>query len=339
MSNKILDDDGTALPATPVLGEAESKKASSSTPTGKDGKKRKRDKDSDSSNNNGSDVDDADKPSPPKCPRSTKNPAANAVTEEEDEEEEAAAAPISEEKALDDNEKIDEDKAASSSTQQEANMRDHPDYAWLKDTKKIKNNIGKFVKLPILPCAKPKEFSGTIAKSFLLTKQRAELLERVINDNDPDEEDKGMVLCGPHGMGKSSFAYLTAAYAWVNKYAVLYIVRCFVLFFCQKFFILFFIFSLKNLQATCGAWKAKYKQPDTAFNLPADYWLEQFKLLNEDILHNEKFASVKQALNDNSLPPVYKQDSIMSALRKVDTRVVRSFQIRMPSRTYIFIAT
>jgi len=207
MQKKILDA-GTTSPATSVYGDSES--------ICKDGNKRKVD-------SNGSNEDDSDKPSASKRPRSTKTPTANAETqEEEDEEEKEASAMTLEDKTLNNVYKpIDDDKAANRGTQ-----RDHPNYAWLKEPNEIKNNIGKIVQLPILPCSKPIEFSNTVAQSFLLTKQRAELLlERVIFNNESHAE-KGMVICGPHGIGKSSFAYLLAAYAWVNRLSLVYIVCC-----------------------------------------------------------------------------------------------------------------
>jgi len=132
--------------------------------------------------------------------------------------------------------------AANTSTQQKLNNRDHPAYGWLKQLDEIKKNVGQFVQLPILPCEGPKEFDDVITKSFLLTNQRAELLERVINAIKVPNElatGKGMVLYGPNGMGKTSFAYLMAAYAWVNRLPLVYIVCCelvcLIIFFCFYF--------------------------------------------------------------------------------------------------------
>jgi len=128
---------------------------------------------------------------------------------------------------------------ANTSTSQATSSRDDPAYAWLKNLDEIKKNIGNFVTLPKLPCDQPKDFRDSFAKSFLLTQQRAELLENVILDD--SNEEKGLILCGPQGMGKSALAYLIAAYAWVNRLPLVYIVRYELVFcFCVTDFFIYY---------------------------------------------------------------------------------------------------
>jgi len=115
-------------------------------------------------------------------------------------------------------------------TTEAPSLRDHKDYAWLLSLETIKSNIGKFVKLPVLPLGiAPKNFSDCIVNNFLLTEQRAALLERIINEiNEPFPlmSEKGMSVKGTTGVGKSVFSYLVAAYAWVNRLPLVYIVCC-----------------------------------------------------------------------------------------------------------------
>ena len=104
--------------------------------------------------------------------------------------------------------------------------RDDPNFAWLKTTAGIEAHTNKIVKLPVLPCEFPKGFGVDTAAKFFLTKQRASVLLRAIKEsNNFNYHDKGLVTSGPHGIGKTCFTYLVAAYAWVNRYPLIYIVR------------------------------------------------------------------------------------------------------------------
>jgi len=203
------------------------------------------------------------------------------------------------------------------------NPRDNAKFKWLSKKSEFKNKIGQFVKLPILPNV-PKEFEKEISKGFLLTKQHAEILERIIKEVEAGgKQDKGLVLYGPQGIGKSFFTYLVASYAWVNKYPLIYIVRISIsvtLLFIKQVDVE--IFLCIQIQARCGAWTGTYNQSDTDFNLPADYWLKQFVLLNNDILINKKFERINSVLNDNSLTSRQKQITIMLELGDVNTNVV-----------------
>ena len=107
-------------------------------------------------------------------------------------------------------------------------QRDDAKFNWLRSLDTIKSNTGTFVELPEFQCDLPKDFSSTVANNFFLTSQRAALLEQIINDFERKErfDEKGFVLAGPHGMGKTCFSYLVASYAWVNMYPLIYIV-CF----------------------------------------------------------------------------------------------------------------
>lgn len=123
--------------------------------------------------------------------------------------------------------------------QQQIVSRDDAKFNWLKRDKIISAaEVCKFVELPVFPpdCY-PKEFTSLIARNFFLTTQRAALVERIINElesTDENNTEKGMVLSGPYGIGKTCISYLIACYAWVNKYPLIYIVRCFALFVIKK---------------------------------------------------------------------------------------------------------
>ena len=189
--------------------------------------------------------------------------------------------------------------------------RDDPKFAWLKSQQGIQNKVGQFVQLPILPCELPKDFSANVVDSYFLTQQRANLLRRVHNDFDILRGDKGLALVGPHGVGKSCFTYLVASYAWVNHFPVCYIVR-------KQFFKFFF----NTTQAKCAEWCANRYQSDLDFDKPAEYWLEQFELLNNDLIQF-KFPQLLDILNEKNEKPRHIQIRIMSELKKLDTRVVR----------------
>lgn len=118
-----------------------------------------------------------------------------------------------------------------------------------------------------------------------------------------------MVLSGPYGIGKTCFSYLIACYAWVNKYPLIYIVRCFALFVIKK-------------QAKCGNWTSQYKDAYSTLNGPATYWLKQFKLLNNDMLTEIEGGCLIKEILENDQSPLEKQDNITAALKKMNTPVV-----------------
>jgi len=105
--------------------------------------------------------------------------------------------------------------------------RDNPLYAWLRGSKEdIAKHVGRFVSLPTLPCSFPKQFDSTVASYYFLSAQRASMLHQIISDFESTviSDQKGLALYGPHGVGKSSFTYLVAAFAWVNRYPLIFIV-------------------------------------------------------------------------------------------------------------------
>lgn len=105
-----------------------------------------------------------------------------------------------------------------------------PDWSHLhaKNLKKLK--AGQFIKVPILPRI-PKGITEGVMKNLVLTPQRLELLHEFASTLHLGERDKhnknqecGMILSGPNGVGKSVESYLFACTAIVNQCLVIYIV-------------------------------------------------------------------------------------------------------------------
>ena len=63
---------------------------------------------------------------------------------------------------------------------------------------------------------------------YYVAPQRLDILRRVNNDfaHRPLAKDRGLILSGPDGCGKSAAAYLLAAHAFINRHCVLYVPDC-----------------------------------------------------------------------------------------------------------------
>jgi len=102
--------------------------------------------------------------------------------------------------------------------------------------------VGDIIELPDLG-ERPKELGGNEAggeplQKVLLTQQRLDHIKEVARELKFGQEEfsgkpseRGRILSGPNGIGKTVLSYLTAAVAWANGAIVLYIVRIFTLLF------------------------------------------------------------------------------------------------------------
>jgi DNA replication protein DnaC len=83
------------------------------------------------------------------------------------------------------------------------------------------NSIVKFIPLPTFGDEEdphvPKDFNPK--ENFFLSQQRFQILKEVI-----EKPSAGLLLVGPHGVGKSSLTYFVACYAWLNRFPLIYIV-------------------------------------------------------------------------------------------------------------------
>lgn len=78
----------------------------------------------------------------------------------------------------------------------------------LRDNKVLKNRVGHFIELPELPEPLPKGLKKADLSRYLLTEQRWQILDEVLDSVDRgrlrEPSDNGLCLSGPHGVGKSS---------------------------------------------------------------------------------------------------------------------------------------
>jgi len=109
-----------------------------------------------------------------------------------------------------------------------------------------KLKVGEFIKLPDLG-ERPKELGGPLQK-MLLTQQRLDHIKEVAKELKFGQEEfsgepseRGRILSGPNGIGKTVLSYLTAAFAWANGAIILYIV-CFYMLFHS-----YYLFKVTNL--------------------------------------------------------------------------------------------
>ena len=94
--------------------------------------------------------------------------------------------------------------------------------------------VGDLIELPDLG-ERPKELGNerhkNPLKKVLMTKERLDHIKEVARELDFGKEDysenqgeRGRILSGPNGIGKTVLSYQTAAFAWANGAIVLYIV-------------------------------------------------------------------------------------------------------------------
>eukprot|EP00698_Gefionella_okellyi_P005450 TRINITY_DN1498_c0_g2_i1.p1 TRINITY_DN1498_c0_g2~~TRINITY_DN1498_c0_g2_i1.p1 ORF type:complete len:761 (-),score=70.04 TRINITY_DN1498_c0_g2_i1:30-2312(-) len=102
-----------------------------------------------------------------------------------------------------------------------------------------------------------------VVSSMYISPQRIAILEEVENDfvNKPMNPQRGLILSGPNGSGKTTEAYLLAAHAFVNHHCVLYI-------------------------PSCTDWLGAAAENWTSANYLAQYALKHFLALNADLIAN-----------------------------------------------------
>ena len=101
--------------------------------------------------------------------------------------------------------------------------------------KELEKHVNKAIRLPQLGPTLPKELgSQTTAdgmlEPILLTPHRIEVIKGFVNEMKPSQNnvrvlEKGLILSGPNGQGKSILSYLLACTAYANNCVLAYIVR------------------------------------------------------------------------------------------------------------------
>eukprot|EP01133_Synstelium_polycarpum_P009097 gene9097-10667_t len=114
-----------------------------------------------------------------------------------------------------------------------ASIRSDSKWDHLRNLESLKEKVGSFIELPNIggvDSCLPKKLSPDKIKSFLLTQERLDLVERfakminigqvnVVNVN----PQSGLILSGPNGVGKTFDSYLLACIAYVNNAILFYI--------------------------------------------------------------------------------------------------------------------
>jgi hypothetical protein len=164
--------------------------------------------------------------------------------------------------------------------------------------------VGSFITLPLLPSGTPKLMSPNEREKFYLSQHRVDLVNEMIESRaqNYDEDKNGMVISGPHGVGKSAVLYLMNCVAWARSWYVVYIPTC--LQWCQ------------NTKEKCEI-----------------YFLEQVWLMNYDILNEEQRDELNDLVQINFLPvkgismdPLLIQDIITGNFKHCkDTPILYSF--------------
>eukprot|EP01124_Arcella_intermedia_P019091 TRINITY_DN2622_c0_g1_i5.p1 TRINITY_DN2622_c0_g1~~TRINITY_DN2622_c0_g1_i5.p1 ORF type:complete len:613 (-),score=64.14 TRINITY_DN2622_c0_g1_i5:81-1919(-) len=174
-------------------------------------------------------------------------------------------------------------------------IRDDPKWNHLRCNEELKNHVGRFIPLPQLPSKHlPKGYQPADLNQFLLTKQRLQILNEVIDAVDkgerPSYSDNGLCLSGPHGVGKSGLNYLLASVAYVRGWFLQYI-------------------------PLCGVWTRGKSDEERA-----KFYIDSFEVLNSDLLESVKHDHLEektlQDIFELSVPSVSKQGKIHYFLDK-----------------------
>jgi len=156
-------------------------------------------------------------------------------------------------------------------------VADRHDSKWdyLRDDQLLAQRVGHFIELPDLPGDKPKQLVSEHWQKFLLTKQRLEIANELIGaiGHGPLKErsSNGLCLSGPQGVGKSALNYLLASIAYARGWYLQYL-------------------------PLCGVWAGC-----TTDALRADYFIRQYKCLNDDLSVLGSVATSDLAMQDKVL--------------------------------------
>ena len=114
--------------------------------------------------------------------------------------------------------------------------------------------------------------------------------------------NKGLVLSGAAGVGKSLMGYILASFAYINKYPLIYIVKQFFNFnFNFLFSIFYFLHFIK--QPYCEDWNDDLNYKKINKDILAGYFLNQFSVYNVEIfkdIDNPENQTLKE-FNDKIL--------------------------------------
>jgi hypothetical protein len=111
--------------------------------------------------------------------------------------------------------------------------RSDPAWNWLRHEQQVESKLNQFVRLPKFGKEfYGKDFQPEIAESFFMTLERIGLYKKLFRDLHFGEQNAispsggyGLILRGPHGIGKTVDEYFLVSAAYVNNSIVLYIVR------------------------------------------------------------------------------------------------------------------
>lgn len=142
----------------------------------------------------------------------------------------------------------------------------------------------------------PKDLSLLKSEKFLFTEQRFQLFEKLFEST---TNEKGCTLIGPHGVGKSLFAYFLGSYAYINKYILIYMPQL-------------------------SKWCQKYSSGESSKESAAQYFIENFFFFNNDLLVTQKYKDLSDfILNQGDFKEKYHkfQVDLLEYLSKQDYKV------------------
>jgi len=169
----------------------------------------------------------------------------------------------------------------------------------------LRSQLGTIVKLPRLPGNLPHGMTEADRDSFLLTKQRCQILEQALRCEQLRQrscEDQGCIPEGIHGIGKSQLAYAIACIAYTNQWPLVYIVRALFI----RYLVLTLVCCDVWLQPRCGDWVAPQPTEKLDIQWHARHFVGQFRLCTSELTQKsikcefKKDQSVYDMLNDSS---------------------------------------
>ncbi|EFA86511.1 hypothetical protein PPL_00306 [Heterostelium album PN500] len=119
---------------------------------------------------------------------------------------------------------------------QDPNLPDRHDPKWdyLRNLEQLKRKVGQFIELPNIGGTDeklPMKLLGDKIKSYLLTRERYDLVEKFYNMVNVGKvnvknanQQSGIILSGSNGVGKTFESYLLTCVAYMNNAILFYIV-------------------------------------------------------------------------------------------------------------------